>query len=74
MCWRALYEDITYTNDASSLRRLAILMTSMLLLLVMTDLLWDTFLSNFHEFRGIYCIVGKLMRKYEKDNCKKHHN
>ena len=33
--------------------KMAILMTDMLLLLVVTDLLWDTYLSNFQEFRGI---------------------
>ena len=35
--------------------KMAILMTDMLLLLVVTDLWWDTYLSNFQEFRGIFC-------------------
>ena len=35
--------------------KMAILMTGMLLLLVVMDLLWDTYLSNLQEFRGIFC-------------------
>ena len=38
--------------------------SSMLLLLVVTDLLWDTYLSNFQQFCGIFCnmVAGFCVR------------